>query len=210
MKRTLAALHDRLVMSRRVRVLASHLARRIPPNATVLDVGSGDGRLASLVARARPDISVSGVDVLIRTRTAIPTLHYDGLHLPFADASMDVVMLIDVLHHAAEPDAVLREAARVARHSVLVKDHRCEGPIDAFILRCMDWVGNAPHGVALTYRYLSEEESRAAFSAARLRVADWQDDLGLYPWPFSLVFGRSLHMLVSAIPVHGALPADGS
>ncbi|MBM4435075.1 MAG: class I SAM-dependent methyltransferase, partial [Chloroflexi bacterium] len=39
----------------------------------------------------------------------------DGTRLPLRAASVDVVLLIEVLHHVADADAVLREAARVLR-----------------------------------------------------------------------------------------------
>jgi SAM-dependent methyltransferase len=48
--------------------------------------------------------------VLYGTR---PQVYGDAAALPFADASFDTVMLLDVLEHVAEPEAALREAARV-------------------------------------------------------------------------------------------------
>jgi len=43
-----------------------------------------------------------------------------GVRLPFADGEFDTVLLLSVLHHAKSPEAVLAEAARVARHRVIV------------------------------------------------------------------------------------------
>jgi ubiquinone/menaquinone biosynthesis C-methylase UbiE len=50
----------------------------------------------------------------------------DALTLPFADASVDIVMCSQVLHHFAGADAVklLREMNRVARVRVVVSDLR--------------------------------------------------------------------------------------
>jgi ArsR family transcriptional regulator len=39
----------------------------------------------------------------------------DFAHLPFADTAFDTVLFHQVLHYAQEPEAVLAEAARVAR-----------------------------------------------------------------------------------------------
>jgi SAM-dependent methyltransferase len=79
-----------------------------PRNASVLDVGSGDGRLARLVADKRPDISIQGIDVLVRTDAAIPVVKFDGTSIPYGEGSFDVVMLVDVLHHTVEPMILLR------------------------------------------------------------------------------------------------------
>ena len=64
-------------------------------------------------------------------------------------------------HHARAPESLIAEAARVARKAVIVKDHLAESPLDRLTLRMMDWVGNAPHGVALPpYNYASRETWR--------------------------------------------------
>ncbi len=59
----------------------------------------------------------------------------------------------------------------------------------------MDWVGNAPHGVALPYNYWSERRWLEAFEAVELNVASWRSDLNIYPWALDLVLGRRLHFL---------------
>ena len=51
------------------------------------------------------------------------------------------------------PTVLLREAARVARQGVVIKDHTRDGILAGPILRFMDFVGNAHHGVALPYNY---------------------------------------------------------
>jgi 2-polyprenyl-3-methyl-5-hydroxy-6-metoxy-1,4-benzoquinol methylase len=59
----LELLHGRYIHNRRISILSDWCSNLIPPNASVLDVGSGDGRLARLVADKRPDISIQGIDV---------------------------------------------------------------------------------------------------------------------------------------------------
>lgn len=200
MNSLVGGMHGRYVMTRRVRILSAYLRERIPTGSRVLDVGSGDGTIAKTIADARPDVDVEGVDVLIRPSTAIPTTQYDGLHLPFADNSFDVVMLVDVLHHADNPGVVLAEASRVARDRVLIKDHLTDRWGSTPTLRFMDWVGNAPHGVALPYNYLSKAQWLDLAARAGLRVEEWRQDLRLYPWPASWLFGGSLHALITLAP----------
>lgn len=193
--RTLGSAHQHLVYGRRVEVLARHLAELLPPNATVLDVGSGDGHLAHRVQRMRPDLRVRGVDVLVRRNTQVPVEPFDGVHLPFGDRAFDVVMMIDVLHHATNQEALLRETARVAKQAVLIKDHVVQGRLARQTLTVMDWIGNARYGVSLPYAYWTDEQWRRGFAALGLRTLTRRAHLGLYPWPASLVFERGLHFI---------------
>ena len=193
-------LHGSVVSPRRSRVLARHVASLLPENASVLDVGCGDGRLAVSVMRERPDVSISGVDVLVRRGTAIPVAQFDGAAIPMRDRSVDVVLLVDVLHHTSDVVALLEEAERVARRLVIVKDHCAESAWDHATLRMMDWVGNARYGVSLPYNYFSRQEWCRAFRASDLSEVHYDDELGLYPIPASAVFERTLHFLCALQP----------
>lgn len=191
----LGATHQALVYGRRIRVLTRHMADLLPRDARVLDVGSGDGLLARRVMELRPDVSIRGVDVLARPTSHIPVMMFDGVKLPFPDRSFDAVMMVDVLHHASQQDALLAEMARVTRGVVIIKDHLVQGLLAQPTLRFMDWVGNVRHGVALPYAYWSRDRWQQAFDAARLRVTHWRGALGLYPFPASLLFDRHLHFV---------------
>ena len=188
--------HREFVHPRRVNVLAEQVSRLIPPGARVLDVGSGDGLLAATIAGRRPDVRIQGIDVLVRPHPSIEVVAFDGRVIPLPDRSVDVVTCLDVLHHAESPAALLREAARVARACIIVKDHVCDGPVARWTLRLMDYVGNAQHGVARPHNYFSSSQWSAAIRDLQLHPAVWQvGGLGLYPWPASAVFGRKLHVL---------------
>jgi len=190
------SLHARLVFDRRTRVLSNALAEALPPDCSrVLDVGCGDGTISRMIMDSRPGLSLTGVDVLVRPETHIPVTQFDGTHLPFEDGSFDAVMFVDVLHHTVDPAILLREARRVARKAVVLKDHSRDSVVSGPILRFMDWVGNAHHGVVLPYNYWSTAQWNAAFRDIGLRVDTWQTTLGLYPFPASLVFERNLHFV---------------
>jgi len=200
--------HDGLVRTRRVRVLAALAGRLVPHGARVLDVGSGDGQIAATLAASRPDLSIEGVDVLVRPNTAIPVARFDGRTIPHTDGSVDVVTLFDVLHHADDPAALLAEASRVTRACVIIKDHVAAGPLSRAILTMMDEVGNRRHGVASPNHYLTASQWSELIERLRLTPASWEvGGLGLYPWPASVVFGGRLHVLarldVRAAGVHG-------
>jgi hypothetical protein len=114
--------------------LAQYFAQ-LPKNATLLDVGTGLGDVPRAVVRAalKQNITLTtvGLDsapVLAQCAAALVshTVCGSGLALPFRDASVDIAMCSQTLHHfrGAEEAALLREMNRVARVAVVVSDLR--------------------------------------------------------------------------------------
>jgi len=191
----LGRVHGNLVHSRRVDRLCRHLESLIPEGSKVLDVGCGDGMLAGLIKELRPDIEIQGIDIMVREKTQIPVKKFDGSVIPFENQSFDVVMFVDVLHHTENPMVLLKEAVRVTRNFVVIKDHTDEGFLSNATLRFMDWVGNKPHGVVLPYNYWREIQWKQAFQNLQMEILDWRNNLGLYPYFADLFFGRNLHLV---------------
>jgi SAM-dependent methyltransferase len=89
----------------------------------VLDVGSGDGTVAQLVApRARSVTCLDRSEKMIAAARLRLAVHRhvrfavaDAQELPFAKESFDEVLLFNVLTHAESPARALAEAARVLR-----------------------------------------------------------------------------------------------
>lgn len=188
-------LHGGFVFPRRIQILAARIAELLPRSGRVLDVGCGDGSLARAICELRPDVHIEGIDVLVRDKTWIPVRSFDGERIPFADASFDVVMFVDVLHHTNDPQVLLREAKRVAAQSVVIKDHTRNGLLAGARLRFMDWVGNARHGVVLPYNYWPRERWHAQLKGLGLSEERWSEQLCLYPWWANWLFGYSLHFV---------------
>ncbi len=90
---------------------------------------------------------------------------------------------------------LLREAARIARVGIIIKDHTLEGFLSRPTLRFMDWVGNARHHVPLPYNYWPKSKWLEAFKQLDLCLSLWEENLGLYPWPANQIFERSLHFI---------------
>jgi SAM-dependent methyltransferase len=187
--------HGKAVFDRRIEVLTRTLADFIPANARVLDIGCGSGTLAKRIMALRPDITIEGIDVLVRPGTEIPVTEFDGDTIPWPDHHFDIALFVDVLHHTEAPARLLAEAKRVSRGGIVIKDHFREGVLADATLRFMDWVGNAQHGVVLPYNYLSDPEWRGIWSKLGLKVERLTDKVGLYPAPFSWLFDRRLHFV---------------
>ena len=191
----LQAAHAKMVFGRRVRVLSEVLSARIPQGSAVLDIGCGDGTIGNLLAERCSEISIEGVEFAPRPQCAIRCRPFDGAKLPFPDWTFDVCLFVDVLHHTDDPSILLREARRVTRRFVLIKDHLSENAWDFRTLQFMDWVGNRPHGVRLPYNYLSRKQWEATFAKCGLSIARWTTAVPLYPFPFSRLVGRGLHFV---------------
>lgn len=188
-------MHQKSVHGKRVNSLLRCIQPLLEDSQDVLDVGCGDGLLASLLGEQLPETKFEGIDVLVRPETKIPIQHFDGVRIPFEDNSFDTVMMVDVLHHTEEPEVLLREAKRVARKWFVIKDHTCNGVAAYPTLRLMDWVGNAGHGVALPYNYLTKAEWDRLFSEIGMSVDTWNGHPNLYGAPGDWIFGRSLHFV---------------
>jgi SAM-dependent methyltransferase len=135
------------------------------------------------------------VDVLVRPNTAIPVVAYDGKTLPFEDKSFDAVMMIDVLHHTDDPVATLKECVRVAKQFILVKDHISDSWYDDVRLRFLDWFGNRPFGIPMTYKYLSSREWKEAFAAVGATPTKEIRRIQTCPPPFYYPLDHDLHFI---------------
>jgi SAM-dependent methyltransferase len=87
----------------------------------ILDLGCGAGNSVDLFRRHDPNVDWVGVDiggsleVGNRRRTDAAFVTYDGQHIPFPDASFDLVYSSQVLEHVRDPLGQLREVKRVLR-----------------------------------------------------------------------------------------------
>lgn len=151
------------------------ISPHLPGPARVLDLGAGEGYVGEEIQRTT-GAEVILADVCDSNRTTLPHVTYDGRQLPFEDGSFDATVLVFVLHHAADPEAVLREARRVTRGPVFVIESVFEGTWDRRWLEVADRLANRVRGV----RAMREQEAhlcfrkveawKALFAAAGLRV----------------------------------------
>jgi 2-polyprenyl-3-methyl-5-hydroxy-6-metoxy-1,4-benzoquinol methylase len=151
----------------RINLLPDILVPYLKGSQKILDLGSFDGKLAQKIEK-KLKIKIVGVDKLVPKKTYIPVEKYDGKHLPFQDNSFDCVMLIDVLHHDTNHSQLIKEARRVSKRYILVKDYYWENQRDLILLKYVDYIFNAPNGVDLPYNFLRVEEWLTLFRRHKL------------------------------------------
>ena len=153
--------------STKVDLLRDHLS----PTSRILDIGAGPGYVTRFLTDEGHHVTGLDVTNLSRIPDWAPTL-YDWKTLPYSDASFDTALLLTVLHHTPDPDALLAEAARVARQVIVIEDihtNRFHKALTCFMdsLVNNEWRGH-PH----TNR--SDAEWRATFPSLGLRIESTQ------------------------------------
>jgi SAM-dependent methyltransferase len=97
---------------------------------SVLDVGSGTGRVITYLMDANPEVRAVGVEPVAQLRDVghgkgIPSDHLvegDATALPYEDNSFDLVTAFAVMHHLPDPGRAVSEMLRVARLGVFISD----------------------------------------------------------------------------------------
>lgn len=108
------------------RRIAEDVSVATPAGGAVLDVGAGPGVLLAEVARARPDLQLTAVDVsadmvaaaernLSEFGDQASAEVGDVAGLPFGDAAFDLIVTSFSLHHWDDVHSAVPELARVLR-----------------------------------------------------------------------------------------------
>ncbi len=134
-----------------------------PSLRTVLDVGGGTGVMAQTIKSLFGLDRVMSIDVEDRFLSSldIETATYDGVTLPFPDASFDCILLFNVLHHVppASRTMLMRECRRVVgKGPIYIKDHMSHEMLDNSRLALLDLLGNVPFHGMVSARYLREKD----------------------------------------------------
>ncbi|MEM9955124.1 MAG: methyltransferase domain-containing protein [Chloroflexota bacterium] len=124
-----------------IRAITVHLFRRLKQfhhTAHILDIGTGNASLSATIEqwgeRHQHSLEITGLDLMSRhlsiasqelvADSSIQLLQADGLHLPFADESVDFIVCSLLLHHLTHDEVVhfLCEVFRCARYSIIIND----------------------------------------------------------------------------------------
>ncbi|HEX2173212.1 MAG TPA: class I SAM-dependent methyltransferase [Dehalococcoidia bacterium] len=139
----------------------------------ILEAGCGAGRFIRTIKRLRPDLVAYGADVseaaIRRARTYDDGVTYDVgslSHLPYPDASFDMVVLFDVLEHVENPCTALNELARVL----------APGGLFHGLIPCEGQVGTL-HWLLWKLDFGGDLKQRHGQHVQRFRLRDVDDEL---------------------------------
>lgn len=173
------------------------------PHARLLDIGGGTGIIAQTLQEHLPSGRVTSIDVEDRflPGLSIETLTYDGLKLPFADASFDAATINNVLHHVpvANRKALIAEIRRVVRGPLYIKDHLSCGKLDDARLAALDWIGNTPFKGMIWAQYLDEAEWQALAAHGGYRIEQGPNET-YRRGPYALLFPNRLETVMKWTP----------
>jgi SAM-dependent methyltransferase len=149
---------------RHVAAIAAGLGHVEAP-ARVVDIGTGAGAAAAVVARHFPAATVVGVDSSsamlrqARHRHPLPNLEFrrgDVLRLPFADGEVDLVVSLNAVSSPAELHRVVRPGGDVLVGSSVVREPHDDGSTWVARWRECDFTrvatGSVPGGSFEVYR----------------------------------------------------------
>ncbi|SFO18861.1 demethylmenaquinone methyltransferase / 2-methoxy-6-polyprenyl-1,4-benzoquinol methylase [Geodermatophilus obscurus] len=159
------------------------------PGDTVLDVAAGTG--VSTVELAAGGVRAIACDFsqgMLRAGAGrpVPMVAGDAMALPFADASVDGLVVSFGLRNVADPDAALREFARVVRPGGTLVVCEFSSPTwtpfrtvyTEYLMRALPRIARAVSSNPDAYVYLAESirawPDQPAL-AARIQAAGWAD-----------------------------------
>lgn len=106
--------------------IVGYMIDYVPNGAVILDVGGGDGLVAQLLLRYRPDVSVILVDIACEIGGFIGEEYksrvklYPKTDFRDVDDHFDILFLADVLHHVPEAD---RDAFLINLGQLAIRKH---------------------------------------------------------------------------------------
>ena len=125
------------------------LLRPVVRHKTVLELATGTGRIAKHIVRSADHIEATDAskEMIEQAKQGVKSakLYFsvqDMFHLPYADQSFDVVIVVNALHIVPEPEKALSEIRRVLKDDgVLVAptfthaDNAFFGKVKAFFMK---------------------------------------------------------------------------
>ena len=129
----------------------------------ILDLGAGDGLLAFKI-KEQLEKEVLLVDIVDYNYTDLPLILYDPEgKIPLADKKVDTTILYTVLHHASDPEHLLKEATRITKERFVIIEAYIEKEDIQMTNSFFDWFYN---------RVIGDEDINVPLNF--LRVKGWE------------------------------------
>lgn len=129
----------------------------------ILDLGAGNGLLAlEITKQLEKDVFL--VDIVDYNCTDLPLILYNPKEqIPLADKEADTTILYAVLHHANDPECLIKEAARITKNRLVIVEGYIEEDETRITNSFFDWfynrvIGDEDINVPLNFLKLKEWE----------------------------------------------------
>jgi SAM-dependent methyltransferase len=159
---------------------------------SILDLGAGEGLLA-LEIKKQLNKEVRLVDVVDYNFTDLPLILYNpDEKIPLSDKTADTTILFTVLHHASDPEHLLREATRLTRSRLVIVEGYVEEDDKRITNIFFDWFYN---------RVIGDEDINVPLNF--LKVKGWEKILNSHG--FKIVKTAYLGINEPIVPEHQIL-----
>ncbi len=150
--------------------VADVLAKTLPDDAYVLDVGGGDGDLLNRLLKLRPDVQVDMVDIALEVGRHVKDIYKERVHFFPArqleshcardERLYDAAMVSDVMHHIPTDERILflialRQSVKEGG-LVLIKDVEPGHPIAWLGLYCDRYISGDKGTTLISMQALRE------------------------------------------------------
>lgn len=150
--------------------------KEFSPGSRILDLGGGWGFYAEPLRKRGHEPLV--LDVVKPGYQKVPVMLYDGSRIPFPDQSFDVTILVTMLHHVPDPEALFKEVRRVTRSKVIVVEDLYHHALGRFWTIVRDRLLNVEF-MSHPHQFRTDEAWRGFFGTAGFKVASFKN---FYTW----------------------------
>ena len=158
----------------------------------ILDLGAGDGLLA-LEIKKQLKKEVVLVDIVDYNYTELPLILYNPEEqIPLADGEVDTTILYTVLHHASDPEHLLKEATRITKKRLVIIEAYIEEDDISMTNSFFDWFYN---------RVIGDEDINVPLNF--LKLEGWKKILKLYG--FNVIENKYVGISEPLVPEHQVL-----
>jgi SAM-dependent methyltransferase len=178
--------------------IGGKVAPHVAPGMTVLDLGSGTGRIARWLTD-RVGIRPTLADVA-EFGNRVGSFAYvrleDPLRLPFPDRSFDAVLMLFVLHHIEDwkdQERSVFEAARVTGRRLMIIEDTPSSALERRLNVAWDWLLNLRHGVPKPFTFRTVEGWRSVLRRSGLTIRHLETYRAR--WPTLMTYHHTLFVL---------------
>lgn len=139
----------------RGRVVIKAYRNWLKPQAKVLDLGCGNGKLSAQISK-HFNLNLTGCDVIKYNNNIKFLLIREGKRLPFKNHEFNSVIMNDVLHHASENIQIflLKEALRVGKQVLIFET------VPNLITYILDYLINKYHNLSMNIPLTFKNQSQ--------------------------------------------------